>query len=372
MSRSHTPTSDVSTSSSSRSSCRRLDSNTTPSPTGGSKSPMVNPRALSNRLAMLEASQALAQASATLSIAAQAMSRAAASLAAVSDYGDEEYTFEDGGLKDVKDWAESPDWTQSSYNLAPIQATSDKEFHAVNLDEGYKLAKTEELAPIEEVFEAPQPESPSESEPGASLHPSEPAPVIEVSPPAPQEIIIQASAEVPSGRFTSNLPTGTTSAATETSRPAIPLLNINGLADSPNIQLVHIGEPSEPNTAKSGLNQIPKSKSGDYILDVLNDICNQQGPKSPLQPFREWLRSHLSQDTNARTIYWDWVLQRRKQDPSLGPVKIVRLANQFAEEFLLRGGSTKYGNPVGGQVTIAESTLKGLKMGPAVQAGVLL
>ncbi|CAE6532722.1 unnamed protein product [Rhizoctonia solani] len=560
MSQTHTPTSDVSTSSGSQSSCRRLDSNTTPSPSGGNKSPMLNPRALSNRLAMLEASQALSQASATLSIAAKAMSRAAASLAEVCDYGDEDYVFEDGGSGKVKDWVDSPDWTQSSYNLAPIPATIDEKSYAVNLDEGYKLAKVEEIPPIEAAYEFPQPERPSESEPSATLHYSGPAPVIEVSPPAPEEIIIQASAEASSSRYILNLPTDTASPATETSPPAVPvnkkkkvdlslwdytttdtggqveleaqpskniytapvsapvpapvtgkthvsakagqgssssntpqptkaktgsgpsqaipadiqrpkgpthiilergfdslpalchiaercaktvciynypgtvmttaniatmlknntkrpvmipenakqdrlaaatnkfnsapsgilvwasskkLLKIKGLADSPDIQLVHIGEPSELNAditcpktttilAKSNLKQTPNSTSGDYVLDVSNAICNKQGLKSPLQPFREWLRSHLSLDTNARAIYWDWILQRRKQDPNPDAVKIVRLANQFAEEFLLRGRSTKSGDPVGGQVTIAESALKGLKMGPAVQAKVLL
>ncbi|KDN39344.1 hypothetical protein RSAG8_08861, partial [Rhizoctonia solani AG-8 WAC10335] len=68
----------------------------------------------------------------------------------------------------------------------------------------------------------------------------------------------------------------------------------------------------------------------------------------------------------------DWIVQRRKQDPKRGVVEVVRLANRFAEEFLLRGTSKKYGNPVGGRVTVTEALLKGHSMEPAVKAGLLL
>ncbi|KAG9120940.1 hypothetical protein FRC07_003323 [Ceratobasidium sp. 392] len=68
---------------SSRHSDKRLDSDTTPSPSG-CQSPALDPRLLSDRLALYKASQSLALASETLAAAAQAMSQAAASLAMAS------------------------------------------------------------------------------------------------------------------------------------------------------------------------------------------------------------------------------------------------------------------------------------------------
>ncbi|KAJ1302847.1 hypothetical protein OPQ81_003150 [Rhizoctonia solani] len=161
------------------------------------------------------------------------------------------------------------------------------------------------------------------------------------------------------------------------------LHEISGLADSPDIQLVHIGEPGQQNIgivcskittilAKSDLGQSRGDTKKHYLLDALNDICNQQGPTSPLEPSRIWLRSRLSQDTFARGMYWDWIVQRRKQNPSLGAVEIVRYANRFAEEFLLRGEGKDYGDPVGGRIPVSESNVKGFKMEAAVKAGILL
>ncbi|KAG8794114.1 hypothetical protein FRC12_000462 [Ceratobasidium sp. 428] len=63
----------------------RPDSDTTPSPSGY-RSPSSDPRVLSHKLALYEASKSLAFASETLAVAARAMSKAAASLAVASDH----------------------------------------------------------------------------------------------------------------------------------------------------------------------------------------------------------------------------------------------------------------------------------------------
>jgi hypothetical protein len=44
----------------------------------------------------------------------------------------------------------------------------------------------------------------------------------------------------------------------------------------------------------------------------------------------------------------------------------------YAEEFLLRGGSKRYGGPVGGQPSLGEVSIKGAKLEPAVEAGLIL
>ncbi|CCO37387.1 hypothetical protein BN14_11542 [Rhizoctonia solani AG-1 IB] len=93
---------------------------------------------------MIEASQALAQASDILSLAAQAMSKAAASLAAVTGYDCENLAFGGGNDRDAQDWAGSPDWSQSSYNLAPVVVHSDKEMYAADRIE--KITEADEHA----------------------------------------------------------------------------------------------------------------------------------------------------------------------------------------------------------------------------------
>ncbi|KAH7339041.1 hypothetical protein B0J17DRAFT_400085 [Rhizoctonia solani] len=163
------------------------------------------------------------------------------------------------------------------------------------------------------------------------------------------------------------------------------LPTIKDLAHSSETQLVHIGEPGPINAdimclkstiilARSNLTgpQAASNHLSHRTLDVLNEICTQQGPESPLQPLRVWLRSRLAKDSYARTFYLDWIVQRRLQNPDQGIVEIVRLANQYAEEFLLRGGSRNHGEPVGRQLTIPQSNLQGQKLEAAIQAGVLL
>ncbi|CAE6477454.1 hypothetical protein ACGC1H_007627 [Rhizoctonia solani] len=530
MSGSHTPESVLSVSSSSSSSGRRLDSNTTPSPSGGNRSPKLNTRVLSNKLAMLEASQALAQAASTLSIAAQAMSKAAASLAAVGDYSDEDHSYEAGYSGDAEDWVRSPDWTQSSYNLSYIPDTSSGR-ELGTTDEGYKLGHVDRTVPVEGVIELQQ-ECLSAPEQEVNKHASNSALLPEKPPPAPQAAATQASSEAFSSQLTSDIPSnparsvvdpipvpvndetgllpegnvtkgskpgarakekistapvsipaviiktprvsatdyagpsgssasstqptgpthiilergfdsfpavcylaercakticiynypGTISSTTNieailkknTKLPVImpesskqerlveatrkfnlapssilvwpgykKLLKITDLADSPDIQLIHIGEPNQINAntvglkttfilAKSNLGQPHGGVPRNRLPDASNDICNQQGPGSPLEPYRIWLRSRFSQNTCVRGIYWDWIVQCRKQDPKRGVVEIVRLANRFAEEFLLRGTSKEYGGPVGGQVTVSGANIKGHNMEPAIHAGLLL
>ncbi|CAE6509157.1 unnamed protein product [Rhizoctonia solani] len=528
MSGSHTPDSVSSIRSGSNSSGRRLDSNTTPSPTGGNRSPKFNPRALSHKLSMLEASQALAQAASTLSIAAKAMSKAAASLAAVSDYSDEDYTYEVGYPGDSEDWAESPDWTRSSYNLMPVShGLSEGVLGAT--DEGYKLRQIDESAPVDETLGSQQEHSsesgvdvntsgtgfiggkpttvpqlataqaPSEvfsspctfnvpSDPVYSMVDPTPVPVrSEIDPSLEDNMTKDPGSGVKASERISTTPVSIPTASTETthastnnywgpsgssapsSQPAgstqivlergfdtLPALcylagsyvkticiynypgtstttmhieamlkkntklpvvvpesakqdrlaaatrkfnltascilvwpgykklpKITGLANSPDIQLVHIGDPNQLNAdivclnttfivAKSNLGQPRESVRANYPLDPSNGFYNQQGPGSPLEPYRIWLRSRFSQVASARVIYWDLIVQRRKQEPKKAPVEIVRLANRFAEEFLLRGKSTKYGDPVGGPITVTDAQLKGHKMESAVKAGVLL
>ncbi|CAE6532718.1 unnamed protein product [Rhizoctonia solani] len=516
-SRSYTPGSDLSTSSGSQSSCRRLDSNTTPSPSGGNRSPTFNPRILSNKLAMLEASQALAEASTTLSIAARAMSRAAASLAT----------------------------TGLNHRIGLNHIPEARETHAI--DEEYKLAEADKITPVGEIIESQQ-ERHTESESGANVHPSEPAPLTETQPSALQATVTQSLPEAPfsqsaliassktvysaverapptvpvksetnsqsgSGMVTSSepdartselypaapapglvtaaphvpekgvsessssskpQPTGTksggnlgqvTPAETETllnptrivlesgfdllpalchaskrrlktvclynysgltaaisiavmlrANTKIPVMvpdstkkdkltaavnkfnssqsgillwpgcnklqEITGLADSPNIQLIQLGQPIQTSAvttcsnttvilAKSDLSQPQAPPTQGYSVDPLSEVCNQQGPQSPLQPFRLWLRSRLSDDSYARGFYWDWFLLRRKRNPKESVIDAVKLANQYAEQFLLRGENKRYGEPIGGKVTLTNATVRAQKLELAVQMGIL-
>ncbi|EUC56597.1 hypothetical protein RSOL_189340, partial [Rhizoctonia solani AG-3 Rhs1AP] len=470
---------------------------------------------------MLEASQALAQAASTLSIAAQAMSKAAASLAAVGDFGDEDYTYEAGYSGDAEDWVQSPDWTQSSYNLSFVPDTSSaREIDAT--DEGYELGHVDRST--ERTF-GPQQECLSPPEQEVNKHASNSALLPEKPPSVLQTVVTQAFSEASTNQVTSDIPSnpvrlvvdpipvpvnseadstlegivtkrskrgakakekistapvpipavsakdcskssGSSAPSSQSTDPthiilkrgfdSLPALcylaercakticiynypgtvvttlnieamlkknsklpvimpesakqerlvaatrsfnsmpscvlvwpgckklpKISGLADSPNIQLIHIGEPNPLNAdivclkttlilAKSNLGQPLGGVRRNPLPNAFNNICNQQGTGSPLEAYRVWLRSRFSQNACVRGIYWDWILQHRKQDPKRGAVDLVRLANRFAEEFLLRGKSKEYGDPVGGQVTVTDALIKGYKMGPAVQAGVLL
>lgn len=67
-----------------------------------------------------------------------------------------------------------------------------------------------------------------------------------------------------------------------------------------------------------------------------------------------------------------WILHHRKQNPSWTAVQLIHAANRYAEEYLLRGDSRDYGEPVGGRVSITRVDANGQKLQPAVQAGILL
>ncbi|CAE6477413.1 unnamed protein product [Rhizoctonia solani] len=433
-----------------------------------------------------------------LSVVAQAMSKAAASLAAVSGYEDEDFALGEGGSEDTTDWAESPDWTRSSYKLPLPSTTIDNDLHAFG--EGYRLTVVDKPPTKDTIETSTRPEcdasfveipSPAsqavvtpelpvepigQSSPVMSnavkLLPATPASTKDTSPPDPGQNLASMPAKTIRHRLPSSLkgaaimlltrghcqssgptyiilkhgfdllpalcyianryaktvclynysglPATTNTAVMLRANVMLPVMvpesgkkqailaevasefssaqsgillwpgcktlpTINGLANSPNIQLVHLGEPHDLNTgitcpkttvilARSDLTgpQTIENRYSQRTLDVTNYICNQQSPESPLQPFRVWLRSRLAKDSYARAFYLDWILQRRKRNPREGIVEIVRLANQYAEEFLLRGRSRTHGAPIGGQLTIPKSTLKGQKLEAAIQAGVLL
>ncbi|CAE7182333.1 unnamed protein product [Rhizoctonia solani] len=536
MSGSQTPTSTSSSSSSSRSSYRRLGSDTTPSPSSGKKSPGFDPRALSTKLAIVEASRALVQASSMLSVAAQAVSKAAASLAAATGHDEDDFPLE-ADFEDNRDWAGSPDWSKSNYNLS---SPSTPIVNDTNIfGEGYRLreVRTSDEDPADSsdrsecssevvlmpVYTDKTPGSPTQST--TSVEAQTLPPVIDTQelpagPTGSRETISPRTVMDPfrpgmpddsamstwwplgdgstkesgigqdankappnhqksgpskastsnafSGQPTTHIgwgpsvaaPTeaetlpGTThivlqrgfdllpslcriterraktvcvnnySGITATLNIAIMLRanitlqvivsdslkgdklasavgNFNsarsgillwpgnkalptilGLADSPNIQLIHLGEPTETHSgiicsqttivqAKSELTK-QEIKKRNHTLDKLNNICNEEGPTSNLQPYRTWLRTRLAKDSYARAFYLDWIVQRRRQTPNQSIVEIVRLANQYAGEFLLRGNSQKYGNPIGRQPTVLKSSVKPNKFEPAVQAGLLL
>ncbi|KAF8684463.1 hypothetical protein RHS04_01374 [Rhizoctonia solani] len=554
MSDNYTPTS-VLSSPSSRSSDREIDSDTTPSPSGGNKSPAFNPHLLSNKLAMVQASQALSQASNTLAIAAQAMSKAAALLSTmnVSDY-DDVYAFRTRNFGSAKDWVESPDWTNDSYNLLQIPAPR------VNIvDPNHKLtgskdailagevcgtslegervefsepkstpASTMDICPPKLASNKPKPHNPSaeahltstsnqstsstpcvtQSSPTAkqipptapsinkvdspshdtkqkpSTQPNGSTPVVAaiapepaakptsaaVVPPAPVKISVQPGGSTNPGQSagtnsnpiasqSNNTKAGVLSSPTriilDSGFDGLPALchitkrfpktvclynysgltatlsaavmvranvkigvivpqstrndkldaatskfnsaqsgillwpgcnalpSIAGLASSSNTQLIQLGPPTKvnlnltcPNStlilAKSEINQPQSVQSKQYPLDPLNNECNKQSTASLLHSFRMWLRSRLSDDSFARGFYWNWFLDHRRQNPSRNVNKALKLANQYAEQFLLRGESKVYEEPIGGKVTITEGTVKSLKLEGAVQMGIIL
>ncbi|KAF8753923.1 hypothetical protein RHS01_06791 [Rhizoctonia solani] len=531
MSDNYTPTS-VLSSPSSRSSDREIDSDTTPSPSGGNKSPAFNPHLLSNKLAMVQASQALSQASNTLAIAAQAMSKAAVLLSTmnVSDY-DDVYAFRTRNFTSAKDWVESPDWTNDSYNLLQTPAPR------VNIvDPNHKLtgskdailagelcgtslkgesepksisASTMDICPPKLASDKPKPHNPSaeshltstsnqstssspcvtQSSPTAnkfpqllrpltrqkpSTQPNGSTPVVAaiapkpaakptsaaVVPPAPVKTSVQPGGSTNPGQSadtnsnpiasqSNNTKAGVLSSPTriilDSGFDGLPALchitkrfpktvclynysgltatlsaavmvranvkigvivpqstrkdkldaatskfnsaqsgillwpgcnalpSIAGLASSSNTQLIQLGPPTKvnlnltcPNStlilAKSEINQPQSVQSKEYPLDPLNNECNKQGTASLLHSFRMWLRSRLSDDSFARGFYWNWFLDHRRQNPSRNVNKALKLANQYAEQFLLRGESKVYGEPIGGKVTITEGTVKSLKL----------
>ncbi|CAE6413664.1 unnamed protein product [Rhizoctonia solani] len=476
------------------------------------------------------------------------MSKAAASLAAVSDYCDENYSFETGHSEHHNDWIHSPDWTQSSYNL-PLVVTDPGDTSMYALDEGYKLTRLDEVAPLEATLELPQQDRSSGSKPFVNVAASEPTSLPKSQPTSIPESIVQtlpipsssqctsdttrsvtkptpptnpigpkddpppknniatapkpgtkaslpgapasaqasvpvtnaapASAKKGSESAGSNAPSrqptdtnvkpnpsstapgktgglpsptriilergfdslpalchvakrcaktvclynhsGLTAvisvgvmlkantklpvmvpASTKQDKLAaaankfnasqsgillwpgcITLLKIAGLADSSDIQLIQLGQPIQtsdvtkcPMTtvilSRSDLTQSQTSQSKNYSEDPLSDICNQQGPASQLQPFRAWLRSRLSDNSYARGFYWDWYLHKRRRNPKQSVIDTLMLANQYAEEFLLRGERNLYGELVGGRITVTEGTVKNQKLEGVVQMGVLL
>ncbi|KAB5589660.1 hypothetical protein CTheo_6899 [Ceratobasidium theobromae] len=174
---------------------------------------------------------------------------------------------------------------------------------------------------------------------------------------------------------------------------SIKLSGIQGLSNSSDTQVIHVGEPSRETTAfliafkgmicprvililsKSELScsQITnKVLTQQHVPNPNNDICNKQGAGSPLHPCRMWLRVRLADMSFARGFYWGWILHQRKRNQSRAPTEVVQLANQYAQEFLLRGNSREYGEPVGGQVSITMSDANGQKLQAAVKAGILL
>ncbi|CAE6452885.1 unnamed protein product [Rhizoctonia solani] len=533
MSSVHRPLSSCS-SSSSQSSDREIGSDTTPSPSGGNKSPTFNHRALASRLSMIEASQALAQASDILSLAAQAMSKAAASLAAATGYDCENLAFGDGNNRDAQDWAGSPDWSQSSYNLAPVAIHSDKEIYAADRIE--KITEADEhacenqipkantenqhtneprpsctvdreglqgsVAPIEAEQFIPQvtlaqalpgaascqhvPDAPvvkplvqsiaskrdllSENEPDHSARENEDGTVAtmstmipvteasragEVNPkfssshvftdPSqqtqadfghlanPTRIVLERGFDVLPAlchitkrraktvciynyssitaiiSIASMLRANTTlpviapeSAKQQKLSVAINKFNssdtgvlfwpgykklhpITGLAESPGIQLIQLGNPNPNNIsvdvvcrtttvimAQSEINQPSANDEPLYTPDILSSTYNEQGPESVLEPLRVYLQARFAKDTYARGFYLDWIVQRRKHNPMEDVLDTARLANMYAEEFLLRGGSKRYGEPVGGQPPIGEAAIRAAKLESAVEAGLIL
>ncbi|KAF8713677.1 hypothetical protein RHS03_00620, partial [Rhizoctonia solani] len=495
MSDNYTPTS-VLSSPSSRSSDREIDSDTTPSPSGGNKSPAFNPHLLSNKLAMVQASQALSQASNTLAIAAQAMSKAAALLSTmnISDY-DDVYAFRTRNFRSTKDWVESPDWTNGSYNLLQIPAPR------VNIvDSNHKLtgskdailagevcgtslkgesepksipASTMDICPPKLASDKPKPHDPSaeahltstsnqstssttcvtQSSPTAkqipptapsinkvdspshdtkqkpSTQPNGSTPVVAaiapepaakptsvaVVPPAPVKISVQPGGSTNPGQSagtnsnpiasqSNNTKAGVLSSPTRiildsgfdglpalchiTKRfpKTVCLYNYSGLTATLSAAVmvranVKIGvivpqstrkDKLDAATTKSEINQPQSVQSKQYPLDPLNNECNKQGTASLLHSFRMWLRSRLSDDSFARGFYWNWFLDHRRQNPSRNVNEALKLANQYAEQFLLRGESKVYGEPIGGKVTITEGTVKSLKLEGAVQMGIIL
>ncbi|CEL58804.1 hypothetical protein RSOLAG1IB_12205 [Rhizoctonia solani AG-1 IB] len=158
---------------------------------------------------------------------------------------------------------------------------------------------------------------------------------------------------------------------------------ITGLADSPGIQLIQLGNPNKINAgavcktttvvlAQSEINQTLTVDESHYTPDSLSHVCNEEGPGSALEPLRGYLRYRFAKDTYARVFYQDWIVQRRKYNPREDVLETARLANMYAEEFLLRGGSKMYGEPVGGQLSLVETSIKEAKLEPAVEAGLIL
>ncbi|KAF8602108.1 hypothetical protein BDV93DRAFT_220592 [Ceratobasidium sp. AG-I] len=165
------------------------------------------------------------------------------------------------------------------------------------------------------------------------------------------------------------------------------LNTIEGLELDPDIQVIHLGKPFGNNAdvkatqvvvvlASSELMSLDTHERTEFIEQYpLNDntpACNDQEEHSILHSARMFLRGRLARLPIERSFYIDWFVYHRTHYPAWSPNELVKRANDYANEFLLRGDSSVSGNLIGGQIPLPAEYVKNWKLEPAVQSGALL
>ncbi|KAG8795413.1 hypothetical protein FRC12_014897 [Ceratobasidium sp. 428] len=158
------------------------------------------------------------------------------------------------------------------------------------------------------------------------------------------------------------------------------------LISKSSIQAIHIGGVSELNkdvtfTQVSIITTVAETSSADaeqkttleqYPIGSLNDACNEQGAASVLEPHRQVVRTSLAKAWPARALYKAFMVYHREHHPQWSAVYLVKQANQYAQEFLLRGEPGSKEGLIGGRVALASKYLDSWNLRAAVQSGYLL
>ncbi|KAG9093137.1 hypothetical protein FRC07_011523, partial [Ceratobasidium sp. 392] len=150
-----------------------------------------------------------------------------------------------------------------------------------------------------------------------------------------------------------------------------------------NVQVIHIGEVSQPNSGITGARNIIVTTSQhisgqtktyksellkEYPLDARNGEYNDQSSKSPIHAHRTQWRARFVKKSPAHALYAAFISYHRTHAHNLSPRELAKKANEYAQEYLLRGGS----NGVGGRIPLKRSEVDKWKLQPAVQSGDLI
>ncbi|KAG8723681.1 hypothetical protein FRC09_002215 [Ceratobasidium sp. 395] len=162
---------------------------------------------------------------------------------------------------------------------------------------------------------------------------------------------------------------------------------LSTLASRSNIQAIHVGALSEPNkdvvftqvavittvTEIASATAEQKKMLKKYPTSSFNDVCNKQGTTSILEPHRRAVRTSFTKTPRvARLLYQAFIVYHLEHHPSWSVVQVVKQANEYAQNFLLRGEPGSQSDLIGGRIAVATKFVKRCKLEPAKQSGDLL
>ncbi|KAG8794122.1 hypothetical protein FRC12_000470 [Ceratobasidium sp. 428] len=162
---------------------------------------------------------------------------------------------------------------------------------------------------------------------------------------------------------------------------------LSTLASKSNVQAIHMGALSEPNkdvvftqvavittvTEIASATAEQKKMLKKYPASSFNDACNKQGATSILEPHRRAVRASFTKTPRvARLLYQAFIVYHREHHPSWSVVQVVKQANEYAQNFLLRGEPGSQSDLIGGRIAVATKFVRRCKLEPAKQSGDLL